>query len=355
MRTDSFKFNGWNPDDFNDFEYELTIDADLASCSGAEIYIYDINAEWDILAKSISIDEKTPAPTDEPTPQITNAPTRTPTVAPVAPTDPPTSQPTMTETALPGVGECSYIGNGTAPIALAKAEPGVITTLSEVTVDGEGAESFVIPIARSYDDNEWEKEPGRIVEDTMYDHNWNCYFGACEIDLPDLGLDKRYKLCSGEAPLRYTDPSLNADSNVVARFLEQATFGATQADIDSINGAAGSRRRLAVEDNINSWIIDQMDETVTPPTSHREYWRARANPRVRNTCLPVLLTLLFNFASLLFFDGPSIVLISRPFNPFLHFLFFLSVACTRGSWSRREPLQGRRKVAQVRLHRQGWL
>ena len=51
-------------------------------------------------------------------------------------------------------------------------------------------------------------------------------------------------------------------------------------ECDIINGGTGTRRRLAVEDNINSWIIDQMDETRTPATSHREYWRARANPSV---------------------------------------------------------------------------
>ena len=169
MRTDSFKFNGWNPDGFNDFSYELTVDADLASCTNAEIYVYDIDPELDIVAKSVSFDVKTPVPTQEPTFPITPAPTATPTAAPVAPTATPTSQPTMNETALPGVGDSSYIGDGTAPIALAKAELGVITTLSEVTVDVDGTESFVIPIARSYNDNDWEKEPGRIVEDTMRD------------------------------------------------------------------------------------------------------------------------------------------------------------------------------------------
>ena len=135
--------------------------------------------------------------------------------------------------------------------------------------------------------------------------DWNCYFGACEIDLPDLGPNKQYKLSSSEASLRYTDPSLNSNDNVVARFLEQATFGATQADIDSINSATGTRRRLAVEDNINSWIIDQMDETVTPPTSHREYWRARANPRVRKYILSAQSSMLFTYMSCIF--GFSII------------------------------------------------
>ena len=155
----------------------------------------------------------------------------------------------------------------------------VITLLSEVTLHN-GTDSFIVPIARSYNGNDWEKESGRIVEDTMYELDWYCYYEACEIDLPGLASGRQYKLSSSEASLRYTDPALNANDNVVARFLESATFGSTQADIDTINGGTGTRRRLAVEDNINSWIIDQMDETRTPATSHREYWRARANPSV---------------------------------------------------------------------------
>ena len=341
MRTDSFKFNGWNPDDFNDFSYELTVDADLASCTNAEIYVYDIDPELSIVAKSVSFDVKTPVPTQEPTLPRTPAPTSTPTDPIVVPTAAPTSQPTMNETALPGPGFSSYIGDGTAPIALAKAESGVITTLSEVTVDANGTESFVIPIARSYNGNGWEKEPGRIVEDTMYDVDWNCYFGACEIDLPDLGPNKQYKLSSNEAPLRYTDPSLNSNDNVVARFLEQATFGATQADIDSINSATSTRRRLAVEDNINSWIIDQMDETVTPPTSHREYWRARANSRVRKHCLlgPFCTRLATNCFLFIIFIVDHLTYITIPFLPYFSLFPLLSkVACSRGSRSRRQPL-----------------
>jgi len=278
LRTVEFKKNGWKPDDFNDFKFTLSVDKILASCTGAEIYVYDINPEFEILAKSVSFNAKTKSPTLEPTLPVTTAPTTTPTAAPTAPTAAPTSQPTMNETAVPDVGDSWYIGDGNVPIALAKAGSDVITTLSAVTLDN-GTESFVVPIARSYNDHGWEKEPGGIVEDKMHDLDWNCYFEACEIDLPGLDPGRQYKLSSSEASSRYTDPALNANDNIVARFLESATFGPTQADIDIINGVSGTRRRLAVEDNINSWIVNQMDETITPATSHREYWRARANPR----------------------------------------------------------------------------
>ena len=287
MTTDQYKINGWSPDAYNYFVYELAVNADLASCQKAEIRIYHVAKEHDILVQSVDIRKKTKAPTSAPTVPVTSPPTGAPTSAPVAPTAAPTGRPTSQTMSLPAVGDSSFITDTSLPIAFAKADVRTLTTLTRVTVISDGnvtTETTVIPIARSYNGNDWEKEPGRIVEDTMYDRDWYCYSAACEFDLPVLALNDQYKLHTYEASEQYTNSSLNARDNVIARFLESATYGTTKAGINTIKGIStnSNRRRLAEDDQITSWVADQMNATITPPTSHREYWRTRANPRVRD-------------------------------------------------------------------------
>jgi hypothetical protein len=56
----------------------------------------------------------------------------------------------------------------------------------------------------------------------------------------------------------------------VARFLEQATFGATRADISSIDLSS-------LQQSFASWILQQQEEV--PMTSHRALFRQHMNER----------------------------------------------------------------------------
>lgn len=57
-----------------------------------------------------------------------------------------------------------------------------------------------------------------------------------------------------------------------ARFLESATYGITQAELDSFDVS-----NIDVDTQIINWMKEQMNETLILPTSHREFWRKRVN------------------------------------------------------------------------------
>lgn len=57
-----------------------------------------------------------------------------------------------------------------------------------------------------------------------------------------------------------------------ARFLESATYGITQAELDSFDVS-----NVDVDTQIINWMKEQMNETLILPTSHREFWRKRVN------------------------------------------------------------------------------
>ena len=225
---------GWEPENFNDFNTRITISQDLSTCQEVVIMAgYKITTEKDILSKSMNMIPATASPTNSPTVPGTASPTGSPTFKPTGPTFAPTLRPTMVATPLPPVGETSTIGDGVVSVALSAAN--TLTTLSRVNVDEEGIESSVVPIARSYNSNDWEKAAGRIVRNTMFDDSWWCHDSACENNLPMLGDGQLYKLTTTTASLR----SLEGKSEC-ARFFESATFGTSTEDLKACMNPSGS-------------------------------------------------------------------------------------------------------------------
>ena len=96
-----------------------------------------------------------------------------------------------------------------------------------------------------------------------------CYDEGCQINLPQLE--------SGEVYLLSSKTHSISNRDEFARFLETATFGATSSDLDTMEAAIGEEGPIGV---IVDYIESQMDETIVPASSHREFWRQRANPRV---------------------------------------------------------------------------
>ena len=119
-----------------------------------------------------------------------------------------------------------------------------------------------LPAGRSYDGHAWE---GVMPTPLTFDCCSADGAGACEVVLPSGTFDV--------AVIETDGPSANQNDKDAARFLLQSTFGPTAAEIASMAGSSAATTRA----NIEQWVEAQMAET---PTSHREYYRKRTNPRL---------------------------------------------------------------------------
>lgn len=115
-----------------------------------------------------------------------------------------------------------------------------------------------MPVGRSYLGNDWESYSGEFSI-----LNFSCKNSVCFVQLPGLSAtrkkvfgDYHYELVS----FQHSIPVLDR----VARFLEQATFGPTRAEIDSF------------PDSFADWIKSQQE---IPPTLHRAVYREHLNHR----------------------------------------------------------------------------
>lgn len=132
-----------------------------------------------------------------------------------------------------------------------------LLTLVEVSSDGK---SFK-PIGRSYSGGDWEISAGPFSNQIAF---FDCDDNSCSIDLPPLPDDGTvYQLTKFSKPEQYTD------QDIVARFLEQATFGPTMSMINEFE--------TATDYEFANWIKDQ--QTNVPLLSHREIFRRRLNAR----------------------------------------------------------------------------
>lgn len=140
-----------------------------------------------------------------------------------------------------------------------------VCTLTKIT------EFSSIPIARSYDGHPWERS-GSNEAQKFLSKEIECYeSNYCQINLPAVSTGESYRLSTYQY-------SVSADVEM-ARFLETATYGVTRQELSSLTDAVsnnGGNRFEAIVD----WFKDQIDEDITPATSHRKYWRERVNERI---------------------------------------------------------------------------
>ena len=139
-----------------------------------------------------------------------------------------------------------------------------------VTMDGNTIVKS-IPLARSYNGNDWEVAAGDVGPAT-FKNGFLCYSQGCQINLPNfpaLNPNVQYILTSHSHSLNRKDE--------MARFLETATFGATSSEVAALKSAAQSRGNFNA---IVEWFTAQSDKSVVSPTSHRKYWRERISPRI---------------------------------------------------------------------------
>ena len=163
-------------------------------------------------------------------------------------------------------------------VSLPLADSGMLATIVLVS-DPEGGErrrlsedfvstadqSAFTPLARSYNGNEWE---GTMPLPVSFD----CSSGStCTAVLPPAPESGRYEL----RVFNGTTRRALAPDVAAARFLTQATFGATIAEIRNVTGASLEETELRIE----QWVQEQMG---MEPTLHRVYLRKRTNPPIRN-------------------------------------------------------------------------
>jgi len=118
-------------------------------------------------------------------------------------------------------------------------------------------------IARSYADRQWERVAGLFAKSTS-GVAVNCDAGGmyeCDVTLPALQEGEEFVLESHD-----TAPS--SSENEAARFLEQATFGGSLQDIQSL---------VSTGNDFHSWLNDQIN--VKPPSSIRAFYRSHTNPK----------------------------------------------------------------------------
>lgn len=131
---------------------------------------------------------------------------------------------------------------------------GTLCTLFTTQNSLDGGKTFYIPVGRSYDGNDWERVAGKYSA-----LEYTCNGDTCTVDLSDWE-SNTYFVTSYSYTL--------IPSQTSARFFERASFGASP----SMLSLATTEAQMA------EWIRDQFDESLTPLTSHRAYFRKRLSP-----------------------------------------------------------------------------
>lgn len=137
---------------------------------------------------------------------------------------------------------------------------GDLCTLTEI-VGG----TAIKPVARAFDGRDWQASAGQYAGILTIE----CVPSttACDMHLPPLQEDGVFRLTSYE---KYVDPTDSSQQPaIVARFLEQASFGPTLDLLSEWN-------YNTFESSFEDWVADQMEKDAT---SHREFFRERSNPR----------------------------------------------------------------------------
>jgi len=276
-RVDAHLYNGayasdWDAENFNHLKGFFTIPPSATGSPSkivsAYIMVRDYNKEYDLVIDNFSVSRAsaTANPSASPSATPSASPTSSPSVSPSAsptssPSASPSSSPSITGSISPTGFDNECGSPGTSRTILHWGNPYVISnalcSLTKVITDGDGEVTAVIPVARSYDNNNWEVAPGAYAASVLNEESFDCQSGLCNIALPDLITGESYVLSSYEYDL--------SERESAARFLEMGTFGTTTSDLDSLEGTTEEQ-----------WILAEMNKE---PTSHREYFRERANPR----------------------------------------------------------------------------
>jgi len=211
---------------------------------------------------TMSLSEPQDSPTTYPT--VDDCPTR---VAPPASVDAPPVFPALNS--IPQYA-CPYPNEGPLTIPpdntfmrLKRSSPNFLCSLIRISSNSNN-EQTIVPVARSYNGNGWEKVAGAftniIIEKNAGERDYL-------IRVPTLSNNAFYLIIGSEREISATEE--------VARFLEQTTFGVTRSMIKEWNNKLSD-----LPNAFGQWVQDQMSLSTTPLSSHRKYYRKRASERI---------------------------------------------------------------------------
>ncbi len=258
----------YKANEYNDFQSKISVDNFLSKCKTLWLTFRYVNEAWDMVIDDVKVVSSSAyVPTKNPTIAPTTA---TPTASTLEPTRSPSLSPSVSSAPTGIAKVCPLEGEppksiSSGPIILTNSGESSLCTLTKQITDGKDLK--ILPIARSYEGNSWEKGPGELSVSIFKQVDLECTPSTCSLELPSLTSGENYVLTS------YSHTTSNKDT--VARLLESTTFGVTKADLESWNYSKDMNEVTA------EWVKDQIGVDMT---SHREYWRSRSNPVVSVQC-----------------------------------------------------------------------
>ena len=118
---------------------------------------------------------------------------------------------------------------------------------------------YIVPVARSYNNNNWERVAGPYAQELSVN-------GCCNVvipNLPNLRENSKFLLMSFSHSV--------TNKQEVSRFFQQTTFG---PNLDLINSWNYNNDMMK---EVGKWLEIQLDTNQTPITSHRAFFRERAD------------------------------------------------------------------------------
>jgi cullin-associated NEDD8-dissociated protein 1 len=165
------------------------------------------------------------------------------------------------------------------PTTLPRSLPGLLLTLRRIAGSSGGACASAV-VARSYDGHPWEGVQPAPVQPVCSAATGDCTLAvpaAASFNCPAPPAQP----CSFRVDAAVRGAVQGGADALVARLLTQATFGPTRASLAAYksahSGGGGAGGATAAAAAAAAWVQSQMS---LPPTSLREYYRARANPRI---------------------------------------------------------------------------
>jgi len=130
--------------------------------------------------------------------------------------------------------------------------------LNIITRNSNAADFNIVPVARSYNNRNWERVAGPYAQNLEVN---NC----CSVVIPSLS-----NLQAGKFILMSFSHSVT-NKEKVSRFFQQTTFGPTMAMINSWNYGNN------ILSEMGKWVKRQVNPNQVSPTSHRQYFRERVD------------------------------------------------------------------------------
>ncbi len=137
-----------------------------------------------------------------------------------------------------------------------------------ITRQSQNADYNIVPVARSYNDRNWERVAGPYAQDLIT-------LDCCSLEIPNLRMKKNNNDDDGGKLLLLSFSHELSSKEEVSRFFGHVTFGPTMKMINDWNYGSSSSNDDEMQIEMAKWLQNQMNDEITNPTYHRVYFRKR--------------------------------------------------------------------------------